>query len=44
ENEGLTFIRKGNYEGLKEAVLVDPERAPDIGPAKLHPTFGVGPR
>src|SRR5690606_33482608 len=36
ENEGLTFIRKGNYEGLKAAVLVDPARAPDLGPAKLH--------
>ena len=41
EREGLTFIRKGNYAGLKEAVLVDPERAPDIGPAKLHPTAGA---
>jgi glutamate formiminotransferase len=41
ENEGLTFIRKGNYKGLKEAVLVDPKRAPDIGPAKLHPTAGA---
>jgi len=41
ENEGLTFIRKGNYEGLKEAVLVDPGRAPDIGPARLHPTAGA---
>jgi len=37
ENEGLTFIRKGNYEGLREAVLTDPSRAPDLGPAKLHP-------
>ena len=41
ENAGLTFIRKGNYEGLKEAVLVDPNRAPDIGPARLHPTAGA---
>lgn len=41
ENEGLTFIRKGNYEGLKEAVLVDPARAPDLGPAKLHPRAGA---
>ena len=41
ENEGLTFIREGNYEGLKEAVLVDPDRAPDIGPARLHPTAGA---
>ena len=41
DREGLTAIRKGNYEGLKESVLVDPERAPDIGPAKLHPTAGA---
>lgn len=41
ENEGLTFIRKGNYEGLKEAVLKDPNRAPDLGPSKLHPTAGA---
>jgi glutamate formiminotransferase len=41
ENTGLTFIRKGNYEGLRDAVLVDPSRAPDIGPARLHPTAGA---
>lgn len=41
ENEGLTFIRKGNYEGLKEDVLKDPDRAPDLGPARLHPTAGA---
>lgn len=41
ENQGLTFIRKGNYEGLRDAVLVDPSRAPDLGPARLHPTAGA---
>lgn len=41
QNESLTSIRKGSYAGLKEAVLVDPERAPDIGPTKLHPTAGA---
>ena len=41
DREGLTAIRKGNYEGLKKSILVDPERAPDIGPAKLHPTAGA---
>ncbi|MBW2481634.1 MAG: glutamate formimidoyltransferase [Deltaproteobacteria bacterium] len=41
ENEGLTFIRKGNYEGLKEAVRLDTQRAPDIGPSRLHPTAGA---
>ena len=38
DREGLTAIRKGNYEGLRESVLTDPSRAPDLGPAKLHPT------
>jgi len=41
DREGLTVIRKGNYEGLRDAVLTDPSRAPDIGPAKLHPTAGA---
>jgi Glutamate formiminotransferase len=25
----------GEYEGLKQAVLEDPTRAPDLGPARL---------
>ncbi|MCK9444843.1 MAG: glutamate formimidoyltransferase [Tissierellaceae bacterium] len=41
ENEGLTFIRKGNFKGAKEAVPNNPDRKPDIGPAKLHPTAGA---
>lgn len=41
DREGLTAIRKGNYEGLRDAVLTDPLRAPDLGPAKLHPTAGA---
>ena len=41
DREGLTVIRKGNYEGLRDTVLVDPSRAPDLGPAKLHPTAGA---
>lgn len=41
ENEGLTFIRKGNFKGAREAVPGDPNRKPDLGPAKLHPTAGA---
>lgn len=41
DREGLTVIRKGNYEGLRDSVSKDPSRAPDIGPAKLHPTAGA---
>jgi glutamate formiminotransferase/formiminotetrahydrofolate cyclodeaminase len=40
ERRSLDFIRAGQYEGLKEAVRL-PERAPDIGPAQLHPTAGA---
>lgn len=40
ERKNLDFIRKGQYEGLKEVVHL-PERAPDIGPAALHPTAGA---
>jgi len=40
ERKNLDFIRKGQYEGLKE-VAHTPERAPDLGEAKLHPTAGA---
>lgn len=36
----IGFIRKGQYEGLKEVVHLA-ERAPDIGPKSLHPTAGA---
>lgn len=40
ERKDLDFIRRGQYEGLKEIAHL-PERAPDIGPAKLHTTAGA---
>lgn len=40
QRKDIAFIRKGQYEGLKE-VAHTPERAPDIGPAALHPTAGA---
>ena len=40
ERRELAYIRKGQYEGLKEVAHL-PERAPDLGPAKLHPTAGA---
>ena len=35
ERINLENIRKGQFEGLKEEILVDPNRKPDYGPAKL---------
>jgi len=37
----LENIRRGQFEGLREDVLSDPERAPDVGAARLHPTAGA---
>ncbi|HEY3314007.1 MAG TPA: glutamate formimidoyltransferase [Bacillota bacterium] len=36
----LPDVRRGQYEGLKEAVT-RPERKPDFGPARMHPTAGA---
>jgi len=40
ERKDLDFIRRGQYEGLKEVAHLA-ERAPDLGPARLHPTAGA---
>ena len=40
ERQNLSNLRKGQYEGLKTAVA-EPERKPDFGEAKLHPTAGI---
>ena len=37
ERANLENIRNGQYEGLKENIVSDPERAPDYGPTKLGP-------
>lgn len=37
----LENIRKGQFEGLREEVRRNPERAPDIGGPELHPTAGA---
>jgi glutamate formiminotransferase len=33
----LPDLRRGEYEGLREAIARDPARAPDFGPARLGP-------
>jgi len=40
ERSDLDWIRKGEYEELAE-MIVTPERKPDFGPAKPHPTAGA---
>lgn len=37
----LADVRRGQYEGLKEELGVNPDRAPDFGPPRLHPRGGA---
>jgi glutamate formiminotransferase / formiminotetrahydrofolate cyclodeaminase len=41
DRTNLENIRKGQFEGLRDEVQTNPERAPDIGERKLHPTAGA---
>ncbi len=35
ERRNLENVRRGEYEGIRDAIASDPERKPDYGPAKL---------
>lgn len=37
----LADVRKGEYEGLNREIENNPDRKPDYGPAKMHPTAGA---
>jgi len=45
ERKNLESIRRGQFEGVREEVKTNPDRAPDFGPpfpeARLHPTAGA---
>jgi glutamate formiminotransferase len=37
----LADVRRPQFEGLKTLIASDPDRAPDFGPRRLHPTAGA---
>jgi glutamate formiminotransferase/formiminotetrahydrofolate cyclodeaminase len=37
----LAVIRRGEFEGLRDAIKTDPDRAPDFGRPEVHPTAGA---
>ena len=41
ERVNLADVRRGEYEGLKEAIRYDQDRQPDFGPNQMHPTAGA---
>jgi glutamate formiminotransferase / formiminotetrahydrofolate cyclodeaminase len=41
ERVNLENLRRGQFEQLREDALRDPDRSPDIGEPRLHPTAGA---
>ncbi|HTP53707.1 MAG TPA: glutamate formimidoyltransferase [Thermoplasmata archaeon] len=41
ERADLAKVREGQFEGLRDRIGTDPDRAPDFGPARMHPTAGA---
>lgn len=39
--ENLADVRRGQFEGLLAEIGTNPEREPDFGPSRCHPTFGA---
>ncbi len=37
----LPDVRKGEFEGLRDQIGQDPEKDPDFGPKRIHPTAGA---
>jgi glutamate formiminotransferase / formiminotetrahydrofolate cyclodeaminase len=41
ERRNLEDIRRGQFEGLRDEITVNPARKPDFGQPRLHPTAGA---
>src|SRR5438034_3826973 len=41
DRRALPDIRKGEFEGLREEIKTNPDRAPDFGRPEVHPTAGA---
>lgn len=41
ERQNLENIRRGQFEGIREEIATKPERMPDYGEPRVHPTAGA---
>lgn len=39
--QDLAYVRKGQFEGIREEIRTNPERKPDFGPCEVHPSAGA---
>jgi glutamate formiminotransferase/formiminotetrahydrofolate cyclodeaminase len=41
DRENLADVRRGEFEGIRDEIGTTPQRTPDFGPSKVHPTAGA---
>ncbi len=41
DRENLADVRRGQFEGLREEIGTNPDKDPDYGPKRIHPTAGA---
>jgi glutamate formiminotransferase len=41
DRKNLESVRRGLFEGLREEIASNPERAPDVGDRRVHPSAGA---
>ncbi len=41
DRQNLAVVRKGEYEAIRDEIATNPDRKPDFGPLKTHPTAGA---
>lgn len=41
DRRNLADVRRGGFEALRDTLGTDPDRAPDFGPPRVHPTAGA---
>src|SRR5439155_15152151 len=41
DRENLADVRRGEFEGLRDEIGKNPNRVPDFGPNRIHPTAGA---
>jgi glutamate formiminotransferase / formiminotetrahydrofolate cyclodeaminase len=41
ERSDLAYVRKGQFEGIRDTIATDPGRRPDFGDARVHPSAGA---
>ncbi len=37
----LAYVRKGEFEGIRDSIATEPDRKPDFGPCHVHPSAGA---